>query len=463
MQGHFPSAIYLSTDDGANGTTTGIDQDRPENLVLGGQTTRAKLAQLLANYWSSFVATHSDAVANPRINASYFWQATSARRFDLYLTLRPPGQPMMGILVRANIPVSFTPSSLYDRWMATQSAQRRLHIWPGKMMRFSGGRLGFVDDQPFQLEAPDPARRWGGSWLYHTQVKLSFDALPPENEILFINDQAADVEDRHFEFTLTDEAASDSPAGSSTRRNTYMVKVVVYNQTNGLNTSVKTDFSLQITIEAAANDFEVAYFGWNPAGNPAQKALISEFILDPISQQPVLDANRRPLKNPQYDPLIDPATGLKKQLVWVNKRIGDFHKLQFIADPKDRFNRDNYQHLGPGSDWINPDTNFGFLAEALVVPKGIRISDPQHQFGGPGAPLARARITPSQATIDHWDQVVYGNAETYFSTSGIYLFSATARGGLSTVKLVGYGAGAKHPQLFTETFVNNGPFGWQAF
>ena len=468
MRNHFPSQIKLVVDDGANKNNAGIKLNDPLEIAPGGESAKTKFEKLMKQQWASFIQNSNIApeINKPHINADFLANPVKSDRFDLWLTIHPNGGVRMGKLVAENIAVTFENSELYNNWMASKNAASRVKIEPGKTVKWENNQFLFTDDEPFKVEEPNPNNRFGGTWLYHSNLTINFSALAPENEVIFVNEQPVDVEDLHFKLRLIDNIITDPNTGKEERKNEYVIKIVIYNQdSNGVNTSIKTDFSFKIMIEAIANDFPISYFGWNPEKNPDQKDLITEFILDPVTGEPIKDENGAPIPNPKYDPLIDPATGVKKELVWVNKKTSDanFNRLKFLPDPKDKFNQNAYRPAGNGIGQIDPETNFGFIAEAFVIPKGINITDQGIFTGNGGDPLLnKAIVEIGKKEISQWSNVAYGNENTYLSKSGVYLFTDDVRGSLSTIKLVGYGVDAKKPQLFTDVFVDNSDFGWMS-
>ena len=468
MRNHFPSQIKLVVDDGANKNNAGIKLNDPLEIAPGGESSKTKFEKLMKEQWASFIKNSNIApeINKPHINADFLANPVKSDRFDLWLTIHPDGGVRMGKLVAENIAVTFENSELYNNWMASKNAASRVKIEPGKTVKWENNQFLFTDDEPFKVEEPNPNNRFGGTWLYHSNLTINFSALAPENEVIFVNEQPVDVEDLHFKLRLIDNIITDPNTGKDERKNKYEIKIVIYNQdSNGVNTSIKTDFSFKIMIEAIANDFPISYFGWNPEKNPDQKDLITEFILDPVTGEPIRDENGAPIPNPKYDPLIDPATGVKKELVWVNKKTSDanFNRLKFLPDPKDKFDQNAYRPAGNGIGQIDPETNFGFIAEAFVIPKGINITDQGIFTGNGGDPLLNKGIVEiGKKEISQWSNVAYGNENTYLSKSGVYLFTDDVRGSLSTIKLVGYGVDAKKPQLFTDVFVDNSDFGWMS-
>ncbi|UUD36238.1 hypothetical protein NPA08_00135 [Mycoplasmopsis citelli] len=78
---------------------------------------------------------------------------------------------------------------------------------------------------------------------------------------------------------------------------------------------------------------------WNPQEQYAQFNRITSFKTT-IDRKPILDENGNQIPNPDYDPYIDPKTGIKSNLVWVNLPESNFY-TQYLQYPKfiqDEFN-----------------------------------------------------------------------------------------------------------------------------
>ena len=457
MNSKFPSAINLQVDDGANINNGGFTYNDKNTLAPGGTSTKDKFEQQLNAIWEDIKKENQEA-NKAHINAYFYVDKTANNKFDLYLTINPKGnRKSVAKLIKQNIPVSYNNSELYDQWINSLSMAKRVRVLAGKTVKWNKDQFSYVDDEAFQKEKPDSQKHFGGTYVFHSNLTITFETLVAENEILFVNGQPVDVEDRFFKLRLIDEIASDpNNPNNQQRKNEYEIKLVAYDQQNGVNTTVKSEFSFKIIIESMANDFKISYFAWNPEFNLDQKELITEFILDPITGKPILDENGKEIPNPKYDPLIDPETGVKKQLIWVNKKSSDFSKLKFMPDPKDQYGNNIFDPKG----LIDQNKANGFIAEAFVIPKGIQISDPDSQFGGTGTKLNQGQVDIGQKEIKTWKEATYGNDTTYLSKSGIYLFTDDANDSMSTIKMVGYGVDAKEPQLFTNIFVDSSEFGW---
>lgn len=458
MNSKFPNQINLVVDDGANINNGGFTYNNPNTLAPNGISTKTRFEQQLNDIWDQIKKENAQLINKPHINAHFYVDKTANDKFDLYLTINPKGnRKSVAKLIKQNIPVSYTNSELYEKWVNNVSMSKRVKVLQGKTVKWNQDQFSYSDDEAYEKEAPDPSKNYGGAYVFHSNLTITFETLLAENEILFINNKPVDVEDRFFKLRLIDEIVSDPNNGNNKeRKNEYEIKLVSYNQDNGINTTVKSEFSFKIIIESMVSDFKISYFAWNPDFNPDQKDLITEFILDPITGKPILDENGKEIPNPKYDPLIDPETGVKKQLIWVNKKSADFTKLKFIPDPKDQYGNNIFDSKGI----IDQNKVNGFIAEAFVIPKGIQISDPDSQFGGTGTKLNQGQVDIGQKEIKTWKEATYGNDTTYLSKSGIYLFTDDVNNSMSTVKMVGYGVDAKEPQLFTDIFMDPSEFGW---
>ena len=461
MNSFFPSVMRIITDDGARENSGGFNLNNSSLIAPGGTATAIKFNNQINEMWKNFFRQNNSDINKIYINGGFYIEKTSDNTFNLYLTIKPPKKRRMALLVKQNIFVKFEESDLYKKWIINKSMANRIRIIPGKTIRWQGDQFQYIDDQPFKLEEPDAAKRYGGAWLYHTNLTISFTTIE-ENEILFVNGKKVDVEDNLFELKLLDEIVLKQDSQEKERQNEYEIRLVAYERNDGINTSIKTDFTFKIVIQAFANDFKVSYFGWDPKFNPDQKSLITEFILDPVTQKPLLDKNGKPIPNPNYDPWIDPETGVKKQIIWVNKKSNDKNRLKFIPDPKDASNNNIFSQISNEIALIDQNKTVGFIAEAFVIPKGIQITDPNNLFGGPGTTLNKATVPIGQKMINNWSSTVYGNENTYFSKSGVYILTDDNRNSTSTIKLVGYGVEAKKPQLFTDLFIDNSEWGWKS-
>ncbi|WNM14991.1 hypothetical protein RNM01_04570 [Mesomycoplasma ovipneumoniae] len=105
----------------------------------------------------------------------------------------------------------------------------------------------------------------------------------------------------------------------------------------------------------------------------------------------VKDSDNNPIQNPNFDPFIDPKTGTKKQLIWVNSDNNLFDNSIFYPD--------------------NSLIQKGFIAEASVVGKGINLVFAKN-FENDKPLIKRYAIDKNQT-----NKFVLGNNVTYFSSN----------------------------------------------
>lgn len=468
MSNRFPTSMKMLVDDGANNDNGGIHNGWEKNdltIANGGTSTYKKWINQMNEYWNQVYSDQSSNITKTFIQAAPFYNvASDGNSFDLYLKVKSVNysQPQLK-LIRQNIKIDFANSELYENWVANQSFNSRLKIIPSLWFRYDNGRYVYKDDAPEIVDKGDVANGGnnGGKVIYHAPVKIDFTTTSKEDEVLFVNEQKVDVLNKRFTLDLNDEITkiiNDDGSITEERKNEYQIKLVKYNQQNGVNVSEKTIFTKTIVIESYINDYQISYFGWNPEINSEQKKLIQEFLLD-SSGQPLKDENGNQIKNPNYDPKIDPATGVKKQLVWVNKKV-DYQNISFLPDPIDSNGRKVFDSEGV----INSSKAFGFLAEAFVIPKGITVSDPGSLFGGQGAPYKYSFLeNVKNEWINNFSTKYYGSEETYLSDAGVYIFANNKHKNMSTVKLVGYGEKNSPYDLFTDTYANSSQYGWSPF
>lgn len=68
-----------------------------------------------------------------------------------------------------------------------------------------------------------------------------------------------------------------------------------------------------IKIKNNQPKMEIKWFGWQPDSNPQQRSKIEEYLKNDKSEF-IFDEIGQKMKNPDYDKLIDPATGTKTNL-----------------------------------------------------------------------------------------------------------------------------------------------------
>lgn len=369
----------------------------------------------------------------------------------------------------------FNHSKKYQNWIDTKSINDRLTITPSNWFRYDNGKYIYGIDEPIIVRNPNISADGsgdGGEYIYHGFVNIFFRATSKQDEILFVNDKPIDVLNNEFVYDLTDiiKKETDNEGDVTEKReNKYILKIVKYNQQNGVNVSEKLTFTKTITIQSYIGDNKISYFAWDPEFNYEQKKLIEKYLWDPATGDPLLDEFGNEIPNPNYNPEIDAETGTIKQLIWVNKK-SENNEINFIPDPLDEKGELNFD-IETG---IINSNNFGFIAEAVVIPKGISIMDPDGSFIDNNLKLAKigsVKLTSNENVIEYddnkeiknWKNLSYGNENTYLSEAGIYIFSDSINKNLSNVKVVGYGTSSSAYKKFNDEYQNSNQYGWNEF
>ncbi|MDW2892826.1 hypothetical protein R7V75_02470 [Mesomycoplasma ovipneumoniae] len=230
---------------------------------------------------------------------------------------------------------------------------------------------------------------YGGKFEFLGDVKVQFAGNKEESEIMYINDKPVDVLNSNFEAILQDLGLEDKENGGI---NTYKIEIKKFKRDNNTkeNKEVEKTYRVDIVIKSIASVLEGKWFAWDPERNKEQKELISPTMLDANGNE-VKDSDNNPIQNPNYDPFIDPKTGTKKQLIWVNSDNNLFDNSIFYPD--------------------NSLIQKGFIAEASVVGKGINLVFAKN-FENDKPLIKRYAIDKNQT-----NKFVLGNNITYFSSN----------------------------------------------
>lgn len=466
--------INIETDDGVSNV---FNDPLQENVRPNSILTIDKFNNIINDIWSRVYhnqKTHiNNWISGGQNNNGFIVLPTGQNTYNIYLKSRPglnsTDPRIQARLVKENLKVVLSPSKEWIQWNGSKLISSRINVDPSYYFSYDSNNYYYKLDVPVQdLSKPEykptDDKKYLGRWIYHANATIRFTTTSIEDEILYINDVPVDVRDYNFIYELRDDIVLDKD-NNKVRTNEYRIKIEKYKQVNGVNIKdeILSSLEFDIVIESYANDFDISYFAWDPKNNHLQQQLIEEFILDPISGEPLLDKDGNKIKNPKYNPLIDPKTGVIKQLVWVNKSANNNY-LKFLPDPYNEYGKPLFEMVSGGQAIIDPD-NFGFIAEAFVIPKGITIKDTLELFGGVGSELNYSIVEIGKKDINKWKSTRYGSNETYLSSSGIYLFTDDINNSLSTIKLVGFGGDESNSpfDLFTNRYVDNSSYGWQPF
>ncbi|WP_406617584.1 Mbov_0399 family ICE element protein [Mycoplasmopsis adleri] len=325
---------------------------------------------------------------------------------------------------------------------------------------------------PDNEDDPDKDKEWyGGKWLIHGPIDINYRSSKSENEIITVNGQKIDVLNLEFNKKLIDNRKNikdDSRIGlqegldkdkfnstNSVAKNEYVIEIKQFAVgTNNTGEPIKRYKVIYKIVEKPTNQI-FKYYGWDPDKNPHQKELITKYILDSKGEIKN-DKDGNPIKNPKYNPLLDPTTGTKKQIIWINnsslsKKIKE--KLSFV-----------YPCLPNG----NKILDYGIIAEASVLGMGalrnISIDKDIQQASGAKywkCKIGDFRINNDQTKTLEWTKendiqlteipLTNGTSEfSYMSEEGLWIVFTDIDSSISNVQLVLIDKNNKPENFFTD-------------
>ncbi len=399
------------------------------------------------------------------------YQQTSPDTIDLYLTTDTINQ-----ILAQNIKINFKQTPKFE----TLNMLDRLKISLGKWVDFNTKTTQLVDDvllkdpsdtKPIKLEGE---KRYGGRWIAHTPLKITFNALKSETEVLKINGKRIDVLDRFFEETLQDNRkdATDNDQEfdsnieitenlqktdeNSHKKNEYKIEIIKYKNPGNLDSDIEYTYTKTLIIDSRSSQMNFKWYAWDPKNNPNQHLLIDEFLKDENGKNKQ-DENGNPIKNPKYDPAIDKETGTKKQLIWfsfnnfyssdsqfednngqIEKKSG-FDK--YYSDQNDKEYYKNTKLPYHTKTIFAPhksvrDLDRGTIMEASVLGKGAL-----KQLIGQNENFVLFKLSEQgyfqKVDSDYYKKLVTQTSESsYFSESGIWMFASNTKNAISNFKLI---------------------------
>lgn len=282
-----------------------------------------------------------------------------------------------------NVTIKFTLSA--DYWSKTM--EKRLHITPGKVVDPKDPQGEIVDDVPL---------KWNDKDVYSTKASIVFDAAPDGSETLKINGVPIQVIDNKFTFDMTDNQEN--------KTNEYKI-LLEKHDLNDFN-KIISKYERIYLIKQTVPPLDLGWYAWDPENNPDQKRLID----------PMLPGGT---PNPAYDREVNPKTGTKKQIVWLNQKAQN----PFPLDPVDA----NGKLISDGS------YQEGFLAEGSVSGMGITqiFSDPWIKR------VERVKVDEKTLTPTGIVEAIKSDKDgSYFSLSGTYLYIITDQKDQSAYKFI---------------------------
>ncbi len=257
-----------------------------------------------------------------------------------------------------------------------KSLKERLEITPGKIVNPQKNENELITDNPEFIKQGNKE-----IYIYHNSVKLSFTSSANSGEVLFVNGQEVEVYNNIFNIDLLD---------TGIKKNTYEIVV-----------KQKDVVKMQLTIKIATQneDTHFKWLGWNPENNPDKP--------NEYKQWKLITSTINGEANADYDSTVNPKTGLRNQMIFVNQKS----RYPFPLNPLDKFGRlikDNKQNYMQG-----------YIAEAMVANSGI-----QNIFSEKDleviAKIERVQINPKTFMPIGSSQVIDIKNEKQFSSPGLW-------------------------------------------
>ncbi|WP_215741521.1 Mbov_0399 family ICE element protein [Mesomycoplasma hyorhinis] len=428
--------LEISTD---TGEINGIS-----NLTVSSRDKSNKyyFEKALSNWWSNLKPTL-------KTDFALKYELSSVRKkddyFDLFVSFQEPdfNQNVYKYVIK-NVNIRYKSTEFFK----SKNLQERIKIVPGKTIDKTNFSNKLVDDVPVREENDRPiSREYGGTWIYDSNVKVIFNTTLKEDEILYINEEKVDVINQKFEFDLK-LINLDNPA------EIYKIKVVKFDKENANfeNKKMIAQWEMIIKIKNNQPKMEIKWFGWQPDSNPQQRSKIEEYLKNDKSEF-IFDEIGQKMKNPDYDKLIDPATGTKNELVWIDFSANSLpNGTQFLQDPQSAEG-----NLIKDIDLFD----LGIIAQASVIEKGANFKS----FSS-NSLFRRFKVRNDIDNFDFdYDPLIFPLSrrghnfkisqieENYFSSEGIWLFSYKNPRSMNLFKIIWVGKN-KNNQLFSEIFPN---------
>lgn len=363
-------------------------------------------------------------------------------KIDIFLSNKTDTLIPKSFKLASNYPVKITPSVR----AINKDVSERLIIKTSKWVDFQTNTTELVDDVPVLLEKSkriSDKKVYGGKWLYHSPASVDFTTID-ENEVLMINDKRIEVLDRHFSEILTDDKLiidRDTKEDENSVRE-YKIKILKFKKNSG-NTedALEYEYTIDLLINSNALSIDYKFYASDPENNPDQKKLITEFKED-ANGELLQDENGNHIKNEFYDPEIDKNTGTKKQLVWVDVSAN----TEILAN--DSYSLQSALPYGTKTLLLRNGSQLikGFIAEASVLGSGsLQMINGETQNGQYRVfKLNRNDLTfkdrISYEIMDNGkkykDLPLLSSENSYFSDTGLYLFTAHAASSIDNYKLV---------------------------
>ncbi|UWD34620.1 hypothetical protein NX779_02265 [Mycoplasma cottewii] len=272
------------------------------------------------------------------------FQPTAQRIKIFFKDLNPEVEPIISrfynnLLISINL--SFHPEFFQ------KDIQNRITITPSRILDPKTNQL--VLDQPEVEVIKQNGQVKGQIFWYHNTVKVEFRAVDGTEQLL-VENKPTEVYNNVYYKTLVDKRFLKSESNTTQAKSLDEIKKgliwnISVNQEDKLN-----PIDIKIGVRSISPNLSFKWKGWNPENDPSKPENYQQYKL--------ITPNIDNKQNPEYDPTINPTTGTRKEIIWVNteSKVNNFYQ-----DPYDK--NDNLNQLGDLA-------NFGYIAEASVVNSG---------------------------------------------------------------------------------------------
>ncbi|WP_193210277.1 Mbov_0399 family ICE element protein, partial [Mycoplasmopsis agalactiae] len=330
-----------------------------------------------------------------------------------------------GLNLRDNLTIKYGYSQAIKtlkEWANYYNKERKLDFWQ--------------QTEAKQIKKPDKKNKYDhGTLLVGSPIDIKFISDNAETDIMLINKQKVDVLNKEFKKKLIDfrvvANTKEIKDKEKEKQPTNEYEIHLKRFKTGSNNSGDIDEQYIVKYQIIQKFFTqiIKWYAWDPDKNPDQKQLISKILLDKKGQ-PLLDDKKKEIPNPNYDPFIDPATGTKKEILWISndnlKNHGLDDKLHFtypslLYDIKQKVDFGIYvdSHvLGKGAlrnlEYDKALTNVKYYKKKLFNKKT------EHKNGEKVVTYVKSDTLPEPLPLKN------NNSEfSYFSDEGIWLVYAT--------------------------------------
>ncbi|AGJ90716.1 Mbov_0399 family ICE element protein [Mycoplasma putrefaciens] len=279
-----------------------------------------------------------------KMRYSIEFQPTSNRIKIFFKDINPDEEPYASRFYNnLLIPINLT----FHPEFFQKEIQNRITITPSQILDPTTNEL-ILDQPEVEIVKQDGQIKSQIFW-YHNTVKVEFRAVDGTEQLL-VENQPTEVYNNIYFKTLVDKRFLKNQDETTSAKSIEDIKKgLVWNVS--VNQKEKSNpIDIKIGVKSINPNLSFKWKGWNPEADPSKPENYQQYKL----VTPQIDSK----PNPDYDKTINPSTGTRKEIIWVNS---DSQVKNFYQDPYDK------------NDILNQTSalaNFGYIAEASVVNSG---------------------------------------------------------------------------------------------